>query len=239
MRIACCIVAAGQGTRLGEEWVDSPKALIPVLGRPMLYYSLAAFDKVEQLSRFAVAAPPNAVEEFREYISDWGFSHKIDVVAGGATRSESVVNALRALSDDSPKWVLIHDAGRPCVTSEMVEVLIEASQGQNVATLAHRATDTLRTVHEKLIVEEVDRSRIACLETPQLFPYARLLELHEQTSAKDELPDDTTLITRAGERVKVAYHTANNAKVTFPEDIPSVEGILFQRGWVDVSEGGD
>ncbi len=245
MKISCCIVAAGQGTRLGDEWADTPKALVPLLGRAMLYYSLEAFDAAAGLDnkigfdRYVVAAPPDAIDDFQEEIRIWGFSRPVAVVAGGATRAESVRNTLEALRDDPPDMVMIHDCARACLTAEMLGLLLEASSDGIAATLAHPAVDTLRLIDNSHIAGEIDRKTIACLETPQIFPFGRILELHEQAAGNLQLPDDTTLLLRAGGTVRVVFHDASNMKITYPEDIAAAEGILFQRGWVDAEEGED
>jgi len=239
MILSCCIVAAGHGTRLGPEWSDTPKAMVPLLGRAMLYYSLEAFDSAGAIERFVVAAPPDEVDGFTEEIRIWGFSRPVSVVAGGATRAQSVLNVLQALRTDPPDMVMIHDCARPCLTAEMVRTLVDLAEDNTAATLAHPAVDTLRTVDNSRLAGEIDREKVVCLETPQIFPYSRILELHEQAEGNAQLPDDTTLFLRAGETVRVVYHEGSNMKVTYPEDIAAAEGVLFQRGWTDMSEGED
>jgi 2-C-methyl-D-erythritol 4-phosphate cytidylyltransferase len=251
MRIACCIVAAGKGTRLGDEWIDTPKALVPILGRAMLYYSIEAFDDASGLHNdigldtFVVTAPPDDIDEFRNLAKIWGFSRPVRIIEGGASRAESVFRALSSLKDNltgnanPPDMVMIHDCARPCLTADMVKLLLDVARDSTAATLAHPAVDTLRILENLHIAGEVDRETIACLETPQLFPFGRIMELHEQAEGNPELPDDTTLFIRAGETVKVVYHEGSNMKVTYPEDIAAAEGILFQRGWQDVDEGND
>lgn len=246
MKIACLIVAAGQGTRLGDEWKDTPKAMVEILGRPMLYYSLNAFDDFNGIdgqggiTRYIITAPPELVGDFENEITEWGFSVPFTVVAGGVTRSESVKFGLDALADESPDVVLIHDCARCCLTAEMVRQLIEKVPDGDGGTLAHRASDTLRLVMDGRIVDEQNREQTACIETPQMFPYKRILELHENVPMdpkyKDPPPDDTTLFTRAVETVHVIYHDGCNMKVTYSEDVGAVEGILYNRGWVDAVE---
>ena len=101
-------------------------------------------------------------------------------------------------------------------------------------------SDTLRLVLDYRISDEIKRELVACLETPQLFAYGRILDLHRNVPNDpmhpDPPPDDTTLFTRAGETVNVVYHDENNIKVTYPEDIGAAEGILFSRGWMDVND---
>jgi len=246
MKIACVIVSAGQGTRLGDEWKHTPKALVPILGRPMLYYSLNAFDDFNGIdnragiTRFVVTSPPDHVAKFEKIIASWGFSIPTTVVKGGETRSESVSNALTALEKDSPDIVMIHDCARCCLTSSMIKKLSSKIPSGDGATLAHPQSDTLRLVLDNRISDELQRDVVACIETPQVFPYRRILELHlnvpNDPKHHDPPPDDTTLFTRAGETVHVVYHGENNIKVTYPEDIGAAEGILFSRGWMDVGD---
>jgi 2-C-methyl-D-erythritol 4-phosphate cytidylyltransferase len=205
----------------------------------MLYYSLAAFDSIDSLDSFVAAVPPSDQEKFRSLLKAWGFSHKVNLVDGGDTRAESVRNTLKAIRENPPDIVLIHDAARACVSIELIEDLIDISAGKFAAVPAHAAVDTLRMHDGDKITGELDRSNIACLETPQLFPYAKLLELHENASGGDEYTDDTTLFTRAGEDVKVLLHDDSNMKITRPEDISAAEGILYGRGWVDANEEED
>lgn len=203
----------------------------------MLYYSLHAFDNAGAIDRLVISAPEDSVKVFREHVKIWGFSRPAEVVPGGETRAQSVLNALRELKSDPPDIVLIQDCARPCLTSAMVAALLNASSGGRACVLGHPTVDTLREVEGDRIVLELDRSAVAALETPQLFPFQRILELHEQSQGDEELPDDTTLFTRAGETVRLVFHEGSNMKVTYPEDIAAAEGILFQRGWQDAGEG--
>jgi 2-C-methyl-D-erythritol 4-phosphate cytidylyltransferase len=250
MKISCCIVAAGQGVRLGKQFQGSWKALVPVLGRPMLYYSMNAFDSADEfaegkgIDQFIIAVPPGSIDKFKRVISEWGFSRPVTLVEGGETRADSVRNALSMITDNPPDMVMVHDCARACVTPEMVELVLRFAAQKNeseisCATLAHRSVDTLRIDSEGLIAAEVDRESIACIETPQIFPYGRLQELHETCSESDCPTDDTTLFTRAGEEVKLIFHDGSNMKITYPEDIGMAEGVLFHRGWLDAKEGDD
>jgi 2-C-methyl-D-erythritol 4-phosphate cytidylyltransferase len=239
VRIACLIVAAGQGTRLGKQWAGTPKALVPVLGRPMLYYSLHAMDLIPEFQDFVVAVPKEAIAKFQKDIKTWAFSRPIKVVAGGAERSESVKNGLEALAESKPDIVLIHDAARACITKDMIEAALKAGALDMAATLAHPEPDTVRLVDTGFISGEIDREKIAGLETPQVFPYEKLLELHRGAGAHELFSDDTTLFHRAGGKVRVVYHEGSNMKITYPEDVFASDGILFGRGWQDASEGDD
>ncbi len=238
-------MAAGHGTRLGDEWSDTPKAMVPILGRPMLYYSMNAFDDSGLIDSFVVTAPPDPHDEigkFEEQIKIWGFSRPAAVIAGGATRAESVRNALFELSDDPPDLVMIHDCARPCLTADWVKMLVDSAGDGEGAALAHPATDTLRLVMDQRIAIELNRSVVACIETPQLFPYQRIMELHNliDISVSSDVPsDDSTLFTTVGDTVRVVYHGGCNLKVTYSDDIGAAEGILFGRGWQDASEDED
>lgn len=238
MRTVCCIVAAGEGIRLGSEWASTPKAMVPLLGRPMLYYSLNVFDQIKTIESIILACPPDHLEYFQSRVQLWGFSKPTSCVKGGSTRAESVRNALCSIPSQFKGRAIIHDAARPCVTPEMIQSILEVSESGQPATLARNPSDTLRMTQENYISGEIDREKVACIETPQVFPFPEILELHKATSV-GSLTDDSTLFTRAGKKVLVVYHDGNNMKITFNEDVFAAEGILFSRGWQDASEGED
>ena len=110
MFVTAVIAAAGSGRRLGA---GGPKAFVPVAGRPMVEWSIAAFRAAEPVRSIVVAAPPGHVHELG--------GHDLGVVEGGETRAESVANALEAVGTE---LVAVHDAARPLVTPDLIEALV-------------------------------------------------------------------------------------------------------------------
>ena len=201
MSVVGIIPAAGAGERLGA---DVPKAFAVLGGRPMVEWSLDVLREV--CDRVVVAVPPDRVEP-------------PDFVAGGATRSESVRNALDAAPEASV--FVVHDAARPLVTVELVRRCLDALQGFDGVIAAIPVTDTVKEVEEGEIVRTPDRGRVWAAQTPQVFRAETLRE-----ASGTEATDDASLVEAIGGRVRVIEGIPENLKVTTPLDVRIAEMLL-------------
>jgi 2-C-methyl-D-erythritol 4-phosphate cytidylyltransferase len=232
------IAAAGSGQRLGA---GGPKAFVPLAGRPLVEWSIAACRAAPSVRSIVVACPPGHVHDLA--------GGDVGVVDGGATRAESVANALQAVGTE---LVAIHDAARPLVTPELVEGAIATLAGDSEAAGAIAATpvtDTIkraalpcvdgrlpgssvsRVVDPGLSVgETVDRSRLWAAQTPQVF---RVVALREALTAgpgrTKAATDEAMIVEEAGGRVLIHPSTAENLKVTTPLDLKLAELLLSER----------
>ena len=200
MSVVGIIPAAGAGERLGA---DVPKAFAVLGGRPMVEWSLDVLREV--CDRVVVAVPPDRVEP-------------PDFVAGGATRSESVRNALAAAPEASV--VIVHDAARPLVTVELVRRCLEALDGVDGVIAAVPVTDTVKEVDAGQVVSTPDRGRLWAAQTPQVF---RADVLRRATG---EATDDASLVEAIGGSVRVVEASPENLKVTRPLDVRVAEMLL-------------
>jgi 2-C-methyl-D-erythritol 4-phosphate cytidylyltransferase len=212
------IVAAGRGERLGN---DRPKALVPVLGRPMLEWSIDTLATVGDVERIVVALPAQALD---------AAPAGIVAVAGGRVRSESVRLALAAAGDGDP--VIVHDAARPLAPAELFErALMELERsGADAVIAAARVTDTVKEVADdgRTVARTLDRSRLWAVQTPQVFRHAAL-ERALRDASDDllaEATDDAWLIEHAGGVVRVVESTASNLKITTAMDLSVAERLL-------------
>jgi 2-C-methyl-D-erythritol 4-phosphate cytidylyltransferase len=217
------IAAAGSGERLGA---GGPKAFVELGGRSLLEWSLQACRDAESIGAIVVAAPPG--EEGR--VEEDG----VEVVPGGATRSESVAAALERVETE---LVAIHDAARPLATSELFDaVLGELAATERAAGVIAAAplTDTVKEAGDDRIVERtLDRSRLWGAQTPQAF---RTTALREAIAAADagEATDEAMLVEAAGGVVLLhdpaaPGTTAPNIKVTSAGDLRVAELLLSDR----------
>jgi 2-C-methyl-D-erythritol 4-phosphate cytidylyltransferase len=210
------VVAAGTGERLGA---NRPKAFVPLGGRPMLEWSLDAL-RTAGVREVVVALP--AGHEPPE-----GCRH----AAGGATRSESVRNALAAAAPGA-EVVIVHDAARPLVTPGHFVAAVEAFADAEVAIAAAPMTDTVKEAGpDRLVAGTLDRSRLWAVQTPQVFRRAaleRALDVSAEVLA--QATDDAWLVERTGGRVRVVESDSTNIKVTTPHDLRVAEFLLRERG---------
>ena len=234
------IAAAGSGERLGA---GGPKAFVPLAGRPMVEWSIAACRAAELVRSIVVACPPGHVHDLA--------GGDVGVVDGGATRAESVSNALAAVGTE---LVAIHDAARPLVTPELIDgvvaTLVEDPQADGaiaatpVADTIKRATapehqgrnafsmdndeKALRPVVE--VGGTVDRAELWAAQTPQVF---RVDALRAAMAADPErvaaATDEAMLVEATGGRVLIHPAPVDNLKVTTPVDLRLAELLLSER----------
>ncbi len=201
MSVVGIIPAAGAGERLGA---DVPKAFAVLGGRPIVELSLDVLRDV--CDRVVVAVPPDRAEP-------------PDFVAGGATRSESVRNALAAAAEASV--VVVHDAARPLVTVDLVRRCIDALAGVDGVIAAIPVNDTVKEVEDEHVLRTPDRRRLWAAQTPQVFRADVL-----RRAAGAEGTDDASLVEAIGGRVRVVQGAPENFKVTTPLDVRVAEMLL-------------
>lgn len=225
------IVAGGSGDRLGRP---GGKQLLLVDGRPVLSHAVAAFEYCDAIDAIVVVTHPERVEEYRrEALAPLSLSKLLAVVPGGATRQASVAAGLAALPADA-SIVAIHDGARPLVTIESIERAIarlEADPGLAGVVVGHPSYDTLKRVDSSgRVLETPERSSLWAAQTPQVFRVKELRAAYD-AAGRDafEATDDASLIERMGGAVIMAEGPRDNVKVTVPEDVPIVEGILGRR----------
>jgi 2-C-methyl-D-erythritol 4-phosphate cytidylyltransferase len=206
MTLVGIVPAGGSGERLGA---DRPKAFVVCAGRPMLEWSLEALSAV--CSRVVVAVPDTHLR------GGW--------VAGGASRSASVRNALDAAPDATV--VVVHDAARPLVTAGLVRECIEALDGVDGVIAASPVSDTVHVSSpDRLIRDTPDRSTLWAAQTPQVF---RADVLRTALARGDSATDEAALVAAVGGTVRLIEGPSDNIKVTTPTDLRLAEALLRDR----------
>jgi 2-C-methyl-D-erythritol 4-phosphate cytidylyltransferase len=249
--VTAVIAAAGSGERLGA---GGPKAFVPLAGRPLVEWSIAAMRAAAGVRAIVVACPPDVVAGSSSRYPDVGKvgpdSDSTTFVAGGATRAESVSNALHVVKTE---LVAIHDAARPLVTPELVEEVIAALVADpeaDGAIAATPVTDTIKRApaestpcvgsskdfpphgpgNPSIEVEvTVDRGRLWAAQTPQVFRVEALRRaLAADPAQVERATDEAMLIEGAGGRVLIHPSSPQNLKVTTPFDLKLAEWLLDQ-----------
>lgn len=228
-KIFALVPAAGQGTRMGDAL---PKQYLALAGRPMMFHSLEALAAVARIDHvIAILSPLD-----RHWgAHDWSaFPDKIEALfAGGESRGQSVANALahlapRATADD---WVLVHDAARPCLATELVEQFLDELGDDPVGgLLAMPLADTLKRAEETMRVgETVPRQGLWRAQTPQMFRHGQLLRALAHALAEGfDATDEAAAIEGLGLRPRLVEGSALNIKVTRPGDLALAQAALRQ-----------
>lgn len=227
MRYWLVMPAAGRGRRFGDA---VPKQYAPLHGRTVIEWALAPFlaDRRCAGAVVVVAAGDPHWARLAARVP------RVDTVPGGAERCESVRNGLASLAEraNGADWVMVHDAARPCVTTQDLERLVERVQHHPVGgLLAAPAADTLKRVSGADEVQEtVDRSGLWRALTPQMFHYARLCEALDRAGAAHRVPtDEAQAIEWLGDAPVVVEGSSANIKVTTGDDLLIAGALLGAR----------
>lgn len=220
------MTAAGSGTRLGHTL---PKALVPLAGRPILAHALEAVAQSGVADIVVVTVPPPLLSDARH------LSPHATFVAGGATRQESVANALSVLPPET-EIVLVHDAARPLTPPEVFQRVVEAVRGGAGAVVpALPVTDTIKQGEPagQRVTGTVDRTNLFAVATPQGFRYSLLVAAHaagaERAAGGVGATDDAGLVEALGEQVWLVPGSPLGLKITTPWDLEIAEYLATRR----------
>ncbi len=151
---------------------------------------------------------------------------KVNIVAGGRDRQESVWNGLAALSGNV-SVVLVHDAVRPFITSGLIDSCIREAARAGAATVARPVKETVKAVESGVVIETLDRSRLWIIQTPQAFRADLLVRAHEEARRDGFLgTDDCMLVERLGYPVHIIEGDDMNFKITTPADLRIAGAVL-------------
>ena len=229
MKVQAIIAAAGLGKRLKNK---HPKPFIKINGRPLLIHTLQVFEKSPQITSVIVVGHPQYLSELSKMIFNFSLKKVVRVIAGGATRTESVGKGLDATDKDTD-IVVVHDAARPFVTLELIKKAIQVCQKFQAVVVGIPVKSTIKkvSIHQEMITETLNRSELWDIQTPQVFKKDILLKAYNHfkkrsKKAQEFFTDDASLVEALGIPVKVCLGSPRNIKMTTPEDISLAEFYL-------------
>jgi len=220
------VPAAGVGKRMQS---DRPKQYLELAGKTVIEQTLTRLLGAEVFSAVAVAI---SVED--PYWPELELSRHPQVVTapGGKERADSVLSALKTLQGraDDNDWVLVHDAARPCITSEDIHQLIDMLADDPVGgILALSSHDTLKDVQGNAIVGTLDRRHIWRALTPQMFRYGMLKAALIEAEGNPMITDEASALELKGLKPKIVEGRPDNLKITRPEDLALATFYLEQQ----------
>lgn len=229
------LLAGGSGQRFGA---DRPKQFVRIGERTVLEHSLAAFEQSPHIDAILIVSHPHHLDEVRQLLPLSQHPKLLAVVAGGAERQDSTLNALRALAQitDSPLEqirILIHDAVRPAVSQSIIERVCTALHTHQAANLVVPVTDTLLEVNDNGTTAAMpSRARYRRVQTPQGFHAATLQHAYDValTDPNFQATDDCGVVFRYLPEVEIALVEGEqrNIKLTYPEDLHVLHHLLVK-----------
>ncbi len=223
------ILAGGSGRRLGME---TPKQFLEIAGKPMLLYSLEAFEKHDLIDAIAVVCLPEWQNELRFLAQRHRITKLRWIVDADESRSLSSYQGLRALEGEiSPEdIVLIHDAARPFVTGRIISDNIKTVLRYGAANTVVPAVDTMLHSMGGLVADKVlDRRALYLSQTPQSFQYDLIMRAYKKffESGKTSATCDCSVAILAGNEVGLCPGSRMNMKVTTAEDL-TIAGLYAE-----------
>ncbi|WP_031465367.1 2-C-methyl-D-erythritol 4-phosphate cytidylyltransferase [Sciscionella sediminilitoris] len=220
MSTVALVPAAGRGERLGA---GMPKALVPVARVPMLSRAVRGLLASGQIDRVVVAAPPDHLRAMTELVG----SSRVQVLRGGADRTDSVRLALEAAGD--AERVLVHDAARAFTPASVITAVVDRLRaGARAVIPVLPVTDTVKRVEQDgRVSATVDRSDLRAVQTPQGFAAEVLRAAYEHDGGA--LTDDAGLVERMGVTVHTVAGHPHALKITTPFDLAIAESVLATR----------
>jgi 2-C-methyl-D-erythritol 4-phosphate cytidylyltransferase len=228
VRTVAVIVAAGRGRRMGG---GAPKQFLPLGRRPILARTLAVFEAAGIVDDVLVVVPRDEVARCRaEVVEKYRLRKVRAVLAGGRKRQDSVLTGLRAIEPPCDV-VCVHDGVRPFVREDVIERSVRTAERLGASVVAVPVTDTIKIATDDGFVKGTpDRCLLWAAATPQSFRYPLLLNAYERAERDGFLAtDDATVVERTGAGVLLIEGTADNIKITTPEDYALARAILQRR----------
>ena len=218
------IAAAGRGKRFGGR---RPKQFLELAGTPVIIHTLRRFEQCSEIQEVVVVLPAQDTAGFLALAGKYGLRKLARIVAGGATRSESVWRGLQTIRAATAEIIAVHDGVRPFVTSEEIGRTVQAAETCGAAILTAPVIDTIKEVENEHVVRTLRRTRLRRALTPQCFRYDLLRRAYEQSpEIVEDATDDSSLVESLGFTVSTIEGDARNIKITRTEDIALGEILL-------------
>lgn len=213
------VLAAGQGKRMKSK---VQKQYLLIKDRPVLYYTLNAFETSPLISEIILVTGKDEIEYCqKEIVEKYGFTKVCKIVAGGKERYHSVHEGIHAI--DQADYVFIHDGARPFVDGEMIERACAAVKEYKACVVGMPVKDTIKIADEEgFAAQTPDRRMVWQVQTPQVFEYALIKNAYEKLMIEEPegITDDAMVVeTMTKYKVKLVEGSYKNIKITTPEDL--------------------
>jgi 2-C-methyl-D-erythritol 4-phosphate cytidylyltransferase / 2-C-methyl-D-erythritol 2,4-cyclodiphosphate synthase len=217
-KIGAIVLAAGKGKRMN---IDKNKVFLSLDGKPIFYHSIKSFANSKRIDQIVVVCASDEQNDIMHHIKD--IKANITFAIGGKERQDSVYNGLVKLADDI-EFVMVHDSARPYLLASTIHDCADSLIEYGSAVVGVYCIDTIKRVQDQNIVETLDRKHLVNIQTPQCFKKQTLLDAHQNAQSDGFLgTDESMLVARLGEPIKLVVGDYSNIKITTKADLPDKE----------------
>lgn len=221
--LTAIIVAAGSSQRMGFD-----KLMAPIAGKPVIEHTIDAFAAADSVTQILVVTRPDKVDAMKKLTEKK--AKMAAVIPGGERRQDSVAAGLLQVAADT-RYVAVHDAARPMITSAAIERVFAKAQEHGAASAAEAVSDTLKRADTELFVQEsVDRHHLFAMQTPQIFARALLEEAYRAVFARNfHITDEVSAVQYLKHKVMLVPGEDPNFKITYERDLRLADFLLRER----------
>lgn len=227
------ILAGGVGSRVGA---GMPKQFVKILGKPVIVYTIEAFQKHEDIDAIEVVCVKSHIDYMRELVDTYGLSKVKWITEGGADFQGSVLNGINNLQDKCSEddIVLVHFGASPFVEGDIIADAVRVCKlkGNAISTTPFYLLSGVKDDDEKT-TKWIDRDTIACMNSPHAFRYGYIRDIYKRAVEtgviKEVEPHTTTLMYKMGETIYFSKGSQSNIKITTKEDLDLFEGYVLMK----------
>lgn len=226
------ILAGGVGSRVGA---DKPKQFIEILGKPVLVYTIEAFQKHPEIDAIEVVCIESHIEYLKELVKQYNLDKVKWITKGGEDFQHSVINGINNLKDkiDDEDIVLVHYGASPFVTEDIISDSIRVAKEKGNASPAMPSVLLLGSNDGEKSTKWIDRDKVLVFNSPQSFKFSYVTSLYEEAIEKNVLnkvePHTTTLMYYMGHEIYLSKSNQINIKITTKEDLDLFEGYVMMK----------
>lgn len=216
MSIIAIIPAAGKGLRSG---LATPKQFVKINGKEIIVYTLQTFQKNKNINKIIIASEPEYFSLLIRIVKKYKLSKVKLIVEGGATRQQSVYNALLSSKADNDDLLVVHDAARAMLPDHVLTNAIQVANKKGNSLVCIKAKDTLVKAKSSVITY-LNRDEVYYVQTPQIFKYKDLSKALRKAEKEKYLgTDESMLVKKIGKKINIADGSVFNFKITTREDV--------------------
>ncbi len=227
------ILAGGIGSRVGA---GMPKQFVKILGKPVIVYTIEAFQKHEDIDAIEVVCVKSHIDYMKELVDTYGLSKVKWITEGGADFQGSVLNGINNLQDKCSEddIVLVHFGASPFVEGDIIADAVRVCKikGNAISTTPFYLLSGVKDDDEKT-TKWIDRDTIACMNSPHAFRYGYIRDIYKRAVEtgviKEVEPHTTTLMYKMGETIYFSKGSQSNIKITTKEDLDLFEGYVLMK----------
>ncbi|MBI2656416.1 2-C-methyl-D-erythritol 4-phosphate cytidylyltransferase [Candidatus Woesearchaeota archaeon] len=229
------IVAAGKSRRMKK---NTNKIFLPLLSKPMGYYTLKAFQDCDLIDEIIVVTNKNEINKINKIKNQYQFTKIKNVVEGGKERQDSVYNGLMSIKNArNEDIIIVHNGSNPLIKESEIVECIDAAKQYGAAVAGFPLKDTIKRIDDDFVGKTLDRTNIYQIQTPQAIKYNLFIHAFKNAKRKNlKVTDDVALVEALGKKVKMVNCSYENIKITTEEDLKIAEGILIKRNNVNTKK---